>query len=195
MNPYIMAREVAEGLISRGYPVEVLYGNTRLSSAVGVVGRRIVVERDRRGPEAYGSFPGGQPNPRPAGVRGLAIVATVYAQSLTSGAKVEDHEYDCDRLVDAFFSELVEWCSDAGTDYPEVVEARMLGQDDFPPGGWPPGAVYRLRFRVKRAIVRRDYDGDAEPTGMIEASAGTFSAVRVSRDGVTYESVPLGGEE
>jgi len=189
-----MAREVAEGLTARKYPVEVLYGKTRLSTKVGVAGRRIVIERDRHGPEAFEPFPGGQANPRPAGVRGLAVVTTIYAQSPTSGAKPEDHEHDCDRLVDAFFAELVEWCSAACTDYPEVTEARMLGPDDFPPNGQPPGAVYRLRFRVKRAIVRRDYEGAAEPTGTITTADGTFSALRVSRDGVDFETVPLGGE-
>lgn len=186
-----LAADIAAKLVDRGFPVEVCYGSERLSSAVGVAGRRITIERDRRGPDNLAPFPGGQRNPRATGVRGVAVQATVHAQSTRSGALLSEHERDCDQIVDAFLVELQDWCTEAKAGAPEYVEARLLGPDDFPGGQQPPGATYRVRFRVSRAILRRDYVGNAEPTGTIGTATGTFSAVRVTRDGENFESIPL----
>lgn len=190
---YTLASEIAARLVARGFPVEVRYGRDgdRLSSSVGVSGRRIVIERDRRGADAFGPFPGARGNPRSVGVRGIACTATVFAESPKRGARMVEHERDCDQLTDALLVELREWCAEAKAGEPEIVEGRLLGPDDFTGEPLPAGAAYRLRFRVSRAIARRDYEGDAEPTGTIAGSGVAFSAVRVSRDGVIYETIPL----
>jgi hypothetical protein len=192
---YAMASDIASRLVARGFPVEVRYGVDRLSSAVGVADRRIVVERDRRGGDTFSPYPGGRGNPRAVGVRGVGVTATVLARSPKRGALLHDHEHDCDQLVDALLVELREWCAEAKAGEPEIVEGRLLGPQDFLGEVPPEGAAYQLRFRVSRATLCRDYEGDAEPTGALAGTGVEFSAVRVSRDGSTYETVPLGGED
>jgi hypothetical protein len=185
---YTMASEIATRLVGRGFPIEARYEGERICSAVGVVGRRIDFERDKRVPDAFYPFPGGQRNPRATGVRGVAVVATIYGQSSKRGARAAEHQRDCDQLLDALLVELREWSVEARAGEPEIVSGRLLGPDDFTGVDMPQGAAYELHFRIPRAILRRDYIGDAEPTGTI-ASSAVFSPVRVSLDGQTYEEV------
>ena len=195
---YTMAREVAARLQARSYPVDVLYlaGRVnqppqRVGSSVGVDGYRVTFARDRKGADSFSAFPGTQGNPAAAGVRGVAVVVEVYGRSPKRGGRGAEDEHVCDQLVDAVFDEVQRWCREAGAGAPEWVQGRLLGPEDFRGQDAPAGEVYRLQFRVARAILRRDYAGNAEPTGSIAASAGTFTALRVTRDGDSYEEIDL----
>ena len=191
---YTMTREIAVALNARGFPVEICYGKARqrLSSDVGIKGRRIVIDRDRTRSDSIEPFPGGQRNPRALSVRGVAVEALISAESPLAGARQNEHEHDCDQIVDAFLVELREWCVAARAGEPPIDEARYLGPNDYPPEEAPPaGVTYRVRFRVPRAILRRAYDGTGEPTGTIASPGVAFSVLRVTLDGESYEEVPL----
>jgi hypothetical protein len=107
--------------------------------------------------------------------------------SAVAGARINEHEHECDALVDACLVELFAWGEESMAGVIPVVEARYLSAEERAPGAETlPGVVYVLRFGVPRGVFVRDYEGTAR------AEAGSYDAVcstRVAIRGGSYEVI------
>lgn len=161
---YELSQAVEIDLRARKFPIVVEYG-PRVVDPESFPDGVIVIERDDT-PDAVGPAVGAQSNPRKYRTRTLGGKATVYARSNVDGASVGEHEAVCEALVDALLVSLIECVSAAkgGPDVP-IAEARYLRRDERPEVEVWPGRVYLLRFRVLRAVLKRDGQGAARPTG------------------------------
>jgi len=183
---YDMTRDIAVNLGARKFPVPISYGPERTKRTVFNTG--IVVERDRKANDGVRSAPGVARHPVKQYARDLAVVVHVYVQSTAGGARVVEHEAECDQIVDAFVGELRDWISGgkAGVD-PQITESRYLAPEDLAAMSadgaeglerWP-GVVYRIKFRLPRGVTRLDYQGNAPETGT-PASVGGDIEVKVN---------------
>lgn len=166
----------------RKFPSLFLYGPLRFVIDT-TQDHWIVVERDRDGAQDQMSpVQGFQQNPRRVANRSLAAKATIYARSNVDGAGVNDHESECEQIVDGFVTAFAEWGTEnvarLGGVGPSLQELRYLKAAEFHPEAetWP-GVAYVIRFRVSRGVVVRDYERQAQPTG---AATGVQNVVEVS---------------
>jgi hypothetical protein len=189
---YGMARDLQDKLTARKFPTQIEYGPRRMAVEAWH-DHLVIIERDRDATDSLAPANGLQTNPRRICNRGLAVKATIYARSALDDARVNEHEHECEQIVDALIVALQEWGTEArarlGDVTPTVSESRYLKLSEFPEQETWPGVVYVLRFRVMRGVVVRDYEGSARPTGSA-AFVGNGIALRQNGTG-TPEIVPL----
>lgn len=174
---YNLARDLDTRLAARLFPVRVAYGPERCVREG--YDPFVLLERDREASDKIGPPVGSQRNPRLITVRALAVVALIYARSTLPGARVEDHEHDCEQVVDALITELYAWGSEGRTGGIAFTEARYLAAADRNDVETWPGVVYRLKFSVPRGVRVLDYVGAGRPTG---TPAGVGGDVEIRRN-------------
>lgn len=173
-----MMRDIEEDFRKRKFPSAFVYGPERVTRE-GYFDHAIVFERDREASDTVGPVKGSQSNPRKMRVRELCVKCTIYAQSRLEGPRINEHEAECEQIVDALVIALAEWgeASRAG-DLP-ITESRYLKAEEREAVEVWPGVVYVLRFRVPRGVTARDYTRAARPTG---AATGVGGQILVRRN-------------
>ena len=164
---YKMSRDLGLMLITRKFPIRVEFGPER-TARDAASDSVIVVERDFAASDAFDFTHGVNPNARRSSSRGLAAVATIYARSSLPGVRPSDHEDFCETLLDALLISLNEWVKQAtgvefGVSPGGITDGRYVPIDSAEEI-WP-GVKYVLKFRIPRGVSKRDYDGNARPTG------------------------------
>ena len=168
---------------ARKFPTIFSYGTLRFSVDT-FCDHLVIIERDRDGnADNMAPVNGTQQNPRRMANRSLAAKATIYAQSRLDGARPEEHEAECEQIVDGLITSLADWgtanLARLGGIGPSLGEMRYLKPSEFHPEAetWP-GVVYVLRFRVNRSVIVRDYEGAARPTGTAAHVGNTIEVRR-----------------
>lgn len=164
---YEMSKAVAATLASRKFPVKMIYGPERLPSNART--HVIRFERDRDASDSVVGVRGALRNPRKVLGRELAAAATIWARSSLESAHHGDHERLCEQLVDGLLIAMSEWYrvhGHAGSAIDYITDSRYLNPKDLGEEfeQWP-GVVYRIKFRVPRAVHVLTYKGDALPEG------------------------------
>lgn len=197
---YQMARDVAAMLAADGFPVTIVYGETPITAA-SIVARSHSIEfaRDRQNGDKISNPQGAKRDPRSkvVAVRLVGVRVVIRARVSVTGARINEHEHECDDLVDAVIARLTQWTTAAkcGGD-PEWRESRYLAEDELgadapATGGHVSGVAYLLRFGIPRGVTARRYDGVGSPTTKF---AGIIPGVKVAVPGGDVEDVPLGGD-
>jgi hypothetical protein len=190
---YLIAKDVVERMRARNYPARFAYGPRRpgFDSHPGAI--LVHVDRDRQAGDTVEAPTGMRSNPRAVGRRDLGCAAFLWCASTTPGAMDHDHEALCDDVADAFLVALRECLIEAKSDAPAIIEARFLTLQeidaltgiDAVPGHVPAErhgfAVYLIRYRAARALLTRNYAGEARPTGEV---TGVTSRTDVSTWGL-----------
>lgn len=179
---YSLMQDVETKLRARKFPSAFEYGPNR-TARTGYFDHAIVFERDRKATDLVSPAKGWDNNPRKMRTRELCVQVLIYAQSRLDGAMVNDHEGECEQIVDALLIALAEWGSEGRAGELPITEARYLSAAEYndpatPTEVWP-GVVYVLRFRVPRGVSARDYTGAARPIG---AAASVGGEVEVRRN-------------
>jgi len=180
---YALASDIATRLQARKYPVSVFYGPERVSSEQ-CDSMRIVFERDVDA--IPGAVLGWSNNPRATGVRSLGVLATVEVSSGLVGARLSEHQHECDNLVDALLVELYAWGAESRAGYLPVTETRYLSPEERAGSERSNGVAYAIRFQVPRGVYRRDYEGNAASE---VSSYGAGGSVRLELPDGEYEVV------
>lgn len=155
---YRMSCDLEANLRARKFPVHISYGKERMLRG-GWYSASIVIERDASRSDKVGATLGQQRNPRAVYMRSLAVKALVFAKSNVDGARLSEHEHECETIVDGLVSALYEWATAARAGEVTWGECRYLSaeeRDDIE--GWP-GVVYMLRFHIDRRITTKNYEG------------------------------------
>ena len=116
--------------------------------------------------------------------------ADIYCASAVSGARRNEHEHECDNLVDALLTGLYQWATAARAGEITVTEARYLADDEIDESERANGVVYRIRFSVPRGVVTRDYDGAAQMTATIAEVGNASTGAILQRPDGSHETVP-----
>jgi hypothetical protein len=175
LSLYGLSKDVQDLLRAKRFPLKVHYGPERMHRE-GYPENVVIFERDREASDTLAGPTGAQRNARKWGVRGLQSVCTIYTRNSKAGARVEDHETLCEKFVDAVLVAIETWAKAGGAVYCPITESRYLSFDerlsaakDHAPGvkaeaceQWP-GAVYRIKFTVPRALMDLNYAGDGLP--------------------------------
>jgi hypothetical protein len=161
---YQMSQDIESNLKGRKYPVEITYGPERLKRS-GCGSYEIVMNRDDESGDAVHPVQASRSNPKMWAKRALGVVATFYVASPVSGAMISDHQRDCDALVDAFLVEVIAWGEASKAGAIDFGESRYLNASEHNGSEYFGDVVYRLRFEVPRALLERDYNGDARAVG------------------------------
>lgn len=150
------------------FPIDWRYGPLPLDPS-GYPDLTVVVERDRDGAsDAIRPPQGAHPNARQMRVRELPAKIMVFArESAIANAQIGDHERLCEKIVDALIVALAEWGTAARVGTITPTESRYLRKDERADVEVWPGVVYLMRFAVPRGVLRRDFLGNARPTGTI----------------------------
>lgn len=169
----------------RKFPTAFVYGPPRFVIDTAQ-DHWLVIERDRDGAaDQLKPANGAQQNPRRLANRELAAKATIYARSNVDGARINEHEAECEQIVDAFVTAFSEWGVEnilqLGGVGPHLQEMRYLKSAEFHPEAesWP-GVAYVVRFRVSRGVFVRDYENQAQLTGI---PAAVENVIEVRLDG------------
>ena len=174
---YAMTRDVSALLTERKYPVRVEYGPEQTARVAPH--SVIVIERDKQADETIEAAHGLNRNAKKVLARYLPCVAKIYACSTQEGARVNEHEHECDRFVDALLGALYRWAKEAQAEV-KIKGARFLPDAESVDVATWPGVVYQLTFAVGRGVFVRDYTG----AGAAElAPAGVRGRVEVRRTG------------
>jgi len=183
---YQLARDLADGLHARKFPVAVYYGSNLVSDG-GSYSLLIQIDRDSKRGDSVGAAKGVKRNPDRKLTRMCGVEVLFAVSSTKSGPMQQDHEFDCEQLVDGFLTELFVWGELSGSPVTLPSEARYLSPDELAAMGLKSAVAYVLRFQVPRGVSIRDYEGSA----LTEVSTyGASTTVLVSRDGDEYEEVP-----
>ena len=178
---YRLATHVGDALAARQYPVRVVYGPERVSHSL--TASAIVIERDRDSGDTFENVRGAFRNAKHPAIRMVGARATVYWRAAVAGARVQDHEDECDAVVDALYCAVDSYMqASARINLTPVSEARYLRAEEIAAEGletWA-GVVYRLRWRMPRGVASTTYLGLGLPTA---APAATTSGVHVRRNG------------
>src|SRR4051812_22146307 len=105
---YRMMGDFESTLRARKFPSQFVYGPERVTRT-GFFDHVIVVERDTKAPDVVAPCKGWENNARKMRIRELCVKATVYAVSRVDGARREDHEGECEQIVDALLIAMAEW--------------------------------------------------------------------------------------
>ncbi len=176
---YRLTMDVRDLLAARKFPFAVEYGPERTTRVAPF--NAIVIDRDRDANEAIGAAPALQRNPKKVLRRDIPCRALVYAFSSVDGARVCDHEHECDRYVDGLVSALDEWATAAKGEVTFTGARFATPADGVDSEAWP-GVVYAVTFTVGRGVYARDYTGAGQAEGSV-AGAGMRGTVRVQRQG------------
>ncbi len=187
---YRLALDVRDRLIARKFPTPIVYGPER-TERQALHHTHVVFMRDRDAAETLGPAHGSKSNPRRLATRDHTAVAMVYARSSIEGAAVQDHEGDCDQIVDALIVAITEWASQNKAVGTTITEARYLFPTDHEDvDAWKPGVVYRLKFRVPRGVYALTYEQAAKPE---QALGGFQNSTQVRLTGAPIELDPETG--
>jgi hypothetical protein len=180
---YELSRAVDAKLQTRKFPVRVAYGTRRLTQEQ-FVDSVICFARDHDLGDEIRAPQGAKRNPRRRAVRELGVEIKLYVRASVPGAREEDHEFDCEQVVDALVCAIGEWFTGerGGFALANFTEARYMRADEFDEGlfeQWP-GVGYVLRFRVPRSVEARDYLSQGQAMG---APTHVGGDVEIRRDG------------
>lgn len=181
---YQMSIDIAANLRARKFPVAVQYGPERVDHE-GLESMLLHFQRDSQIGDSLRAIPGarGQPGVR---VRDQGVALDVIVQSPLAGARHNEHEELCDLVVDGVLTALDEWAVEAKAGLFDFVELGYVSPQDYNGADRMAGVVYRIRFRVARATLKKDFDGALPPTATV---AGTSATTLVTLNGVDKESV------
>lgn len=183
---YTLSQDLEEGLRARKFPVAVVYGERVLREFV-TAGMVITAARDTERGDSVGDPIGSRGNnPAQLRTRQLGVVLHLHVASPLAGARINEHEHDCDALVDAVITELLDWVTATRAGTIVFDEARYLSPEEINGAEHSTGVVYRMRFRVPRGVTRRDYEGLGRPTATL---AGVVTATHVKREGQSEEII------
>jgi hypothetical protein len=156
-------------------------------SREGPFSNLVVFRRDPKGGDQVNALVAQRTNPRSVRVRELGVEVVVFSASSLEGARINEHEHECDQVVDALIVAISEWGTEERAGSITIYESRYLdpSEGDGVFEAWP-GVRYVLRFRVPRAVLTRNYIGAARPEATISNVA---LEARVSVDGTNYETV------
>lgn len=190
---YECANALAVKLKAQLFPTAIEYGPRRLSVET-YHDHLVIIERDREATDQLAPANGHQVNPRRYFNRTLAVKATIYAQSRLDGARVNEHEAECEQIVDALLVALQEWGAEVvarlGDVTPTISEMRYLKLTEFQEGEAWPGVVYVLKFRVGRGVYRRNYELGARPQGAAAHVGGTVEIRQNADDDPIVVTLP-----
>lgn len=175
---YEVHREVAAGLLAKGYSLPVVYRER--TQAEGFESDRVVLQHVRGNGDSFGAPVGPAQNPRAWGTVAAAASMRIYARDTQLGAAIQDHE----RLAWDYFQaagaelwkalrrrrnrvDVERWAG--GFIDPEAMEGTEV---------WG-GAVYELTFPMERHLFDRTWEGVGRPT---KAIAGIKSQTSVAGD-------------
>lgn len=170
----LMALDLEERLQARKFPVSFSYGPDRVK--VTNASYEVNIRRDDEAGDNVTPAKGQLSNPRRFAIRHCGVVASVRVTSPMSGAMLEEHEADCDLLVDALLTELFKWFTEAKAGELVIGESRYLTREERDNDA--SGVEYVLRFELPRAVLERDYAGAARPTARV-SKVSTTSFVRL----------------
>lgn len=194
---YKMASYVAATLAAKSFPCHVVYGPERLARTAPH-SSLILIERAHGSVERVEAPVGQKTNPRKVFVRQLAGRAIVFAQASIPGARVNEHEADCDQLVDGLLCAIYEWAKSEGLTSINFTQAGIIDKSERADTETWPGVVYVLEFNVPRAVLDRRYETPASATSDYSGAdrpEGTFTSVgltaTVAVDGEGEEPIPL----
>lgn len=172
---YSMARDIAEDLASRLYPVTVSYGGEplRLHTSAGCYD--ISISREPKSDAIRPPTGSHSSDPLRPHNRVQGVVAEFRVASGLAGARLNEHENACDDLVDAFIVALYEWAK-AAKAYP--LDWGQCGYEpDDDASTQLPGVRYVLRFGVPRGIAKRKYAGYPAATATVAGVATSTTVV------------------
>jgi hypothetical protein len=187
---YEMMTALAAAFAARKFPTSFEYGPKQVAPEAWS-DHLLVLERDHEAGDTLNPPNGAQSNPRRYANRGLAVKATIWAKSNLDGARINEHQAECEQIIDAFLVSFSEWATAhlalLGNVAPSFQEMRYLKASELPQGGdtWA-GVVYQIKFRVNRGVEKRDYEGAARPTG----AAATVTGTLIIHRGDQTETVP-----
>lgn len=202
MSLYPLSKDVQDLLRAKKFPLKVLYGPER-THREGYPENVVIFERDREVSDSVTAPRGVQRNPRKMRTRGLASIVTIYTRNSRAGARIEDHETLCEKFVDAVLVAIETWAKVGGAVECPITESRFLSfaerlaaAKEHAPGvkaeaceQWP-GAVYRIKFVVPRALMDLNYAGDGLPEGTL-AAPGIQSRTELEQDdSVACDNLP-----
>lgn len=179
---YEIAKEIAEELKAKGVPHPVIYGPERGTGSVAET--RVVIERDRYGNDEIGSPTARPANPRMVGVRWLACMATIYAQSTIPGPGVQDHERVADQLVDKLTIALHKVIRVRKNQY-RITRSKFLNAEELEVlqiENWP-GVVYQIDFAIDRGVFDTTWAGEAKAERKLGGTGGVSMSTTLDADG------------
>lgn len=180
---YHLAQDVEQALLARHYPVSVVYGPEQCTRGVGSY--VIVVERDTERTENVRAPVQASRNPRKYYDRALTVRVRVFVRSSLPGARLNEHQHECDALVDALLVELYKWGAEHRAGAVEFVECRYLAPEEVSlvtGTEHRAGVVYQIRFDVLRGVAELMYEGAARSTATL---AGMRHEIEISHGAAT----------
>lgn len=168
----LLAESVQEALRVGDYPVDCVYGPLPVTYERYPHGL-LVFERARDASDTFAAPMGTRnQNPLYRAARTVAAQLLIYAcAEQLEGARIEDHEGECEDLVDQTYIAIEEWAKLITHAGPTIVEARYLSAAERNDEQVWPGVVYRVKFSVLRAVVKQSKSGEIRPTGKAAAVA------------------------
>ena len=190
---YELTQELQARFTAKLFPTAFEYGPRRMTVET-YHDHLVIIERDREAVDQLAPANGHQTNPRRLCNRACSVKATIYAQSRLDGARINEHEFECEQIVDAFIVSLNEWGTEAkarlGDVTPTITEARYLKLSEFQEGESWPGVVYVLKFRVMRGVCKRNYELQARPVGAAAHVGGTVEVRQNADDDPIVVTLP-----
>lgn len=157
---YEMALDLRDMLHAKRFPVDVRYGPDRAPKANERATAVITIERDTGSTDVFGPAKNPKPNPRPRGVRVLAVRARIYAKSSLPGAHIGDHERLCEKLADALHCAIYDWGVQGKTGGIQIASSKYVRDEDRAEIEVWPGVVYEILFGVPRGVAELFYAGE-----------------------------------
>jgi hypothetical protein len=175
-----MCRNVQTMLVARKFPIRIVYGPlfpTPEACSNGLV----IIERDPDSDDVAQSSR--QANTSKRAIRIMACRATVFGQSSVASARRNEHEHECETLVDGLHSALDIWCEGArslplqfgGGRYAKPGEINFVEKFS--------GVQYVFKFGVARSVDAREYEGLATAPVMRAAGAGNQVDIAANLNG------------
>lgn len=158
---YEMMRDVEAMLHDRNFPVECQYEPSTI--VPGLSPDRTIITFARDGVDSFASLQGRDGKIL---VRAVSVTARVFAASSAVSADRQDHERECDAIVDALLVAIHDWCEEGKAGPPKIGAMRYLKAADLGlPADAPTGGVaYQIEFAVNRGVRRVNYAGQNAQT-------------------------------
>jgi hypothetical protein len=163
---YEMMRDVEAMLHDRNFPVECQYEPSTI--VPGLSPDRTIITFARDGVDSFASLQGRDGKIL---VRAVSVTARVFAASSVVSADRQDHERECEAIVDALLVAIHDWCAAPNADGksagpPKIGAMRYLKAADLGlPADAPTGGVaYQIEFAVNRGVRRVNYAGQNAQT-------------------------------
>lgn len=158
---------VGKDLKTRGYPYEVTYGPER-TQRTGPAKQGIVFARMRGVPEPVVAPKGAKDiNPEAYYNRKMAGEFTVYARCQRAGATTEEHEDECDRVVDAAISAMRRILVERRLPL-DVAQVRLIPAHEFNDNETWTGCAAEVTFFVQVLVRDVTYTDRARGTGEVD---------------------------